>query len=106
LNYPGPILLLSGDAAIVNFKVFGLNRQDWNPRSTTLEANTLTVTQPMRFSIQENVLMAIEIVLRFSLSFSKLENVLMAIEIVLRFSLSFSKLENEQNQEQNELLYY
>jgi hypothetical protein len=38
--------------------------------------------------------------------FSIQENVLMAIEIVLRFSLSFSKLENEQNQEQNELLYY
>ena len=30
----------------------------------------------------------------------------MTIEIVLRFSLSFSKLENEQNQGQNELLYY
>ena len=39
--------MLSGEATHTNFKVFGLIRRGSNPRSTSFEASTLTITPPM-----------------------------------------------------------
>jgi hypothetical protein len=43
--------MLSGEATNTNFIVFGLTVI---PQSTTLEASTLTITQPMRFGFLYN----------------------------------------------------